>query len=339
MSGPLAGAIGEGMSDTLSIYINRNDVVGEYSYNSAIGIRRYPYTNYPLTYGNVTGSSVHSDGEIYAATMWKLLELWEAAGYTQDELFDYIVDGMNYTPSRPAYEHMRDGILAASPTQEQDCVIWRAFAQFGIGEGAQGRESCRIFTCSVSITQSFVVPSACSSTTNTAPTVSITAPANNASFVQDSEVTFTGTASDTQDGPLSASIAWASSLGGSIGTGASVPTSSLALGTHTISASVTDSGGLSATATISITITAPPSGGITLSARGYKQGVQRVDLTWSGATTADVDVYRDNLKIVTTENDGAYTDNNINKKGGGSYVYRVCNTDTSTCSNSVTVTF
>jgi extracellular elastinolytic metalloproteinase len=341
MSGPLAGAIGEGMSDTLSIYINRNDVVGEYSYNSAIGIRRYPYTNYPLTYGNVTGSSVHSDGEIYAAAMWKLLELWEAAGYTQDRLFDYIVDGMNYTPSRPAYEHMRDGILAASPTQEKDCVIWRAFAQFGIGEGAQGRESCRIFTCSVSISESFVVPSACSSAPNTPPTVSITAPANNASFVQDSEVTFTGTASDTQDDDLtlSASIAWTSSLNGSIGTGASVSTSSLAQGTHTITASVTDSGGLSATATISITITGPPlPGGITLSARGYKvQGNQRVDLTWSGATSNTVDVYRDTLKIVT-ENDGAHTDN-INKKGGGSYVYRVCNAGTTTCSDNVTVTF
>ena len=91
MSGPLSGAIGEGMSDVLAIYTNRNDVVGEYSYNNAGGIRRYPYTNYPLTYGDVTGSSVHNDGEIYAATMWKLLELWEDAGLTQDELFDYVV--------------------------------------------------------------------------------------------------------------------------------------------------------------------------------------------------------------------------------------------------------
>jgi len=46
MSGPLSGAIGEGMSDVLALYINRNDVMGEYSYNAPGGIRRFPYTNY-----------------------------------------------------------------------------------------------------------------------------------------------------------------------------------------------------------------------------------------------------------------------------------------------------
>ena len=86
MSGPLAGAIGEGMSDMLAIYINSDDrrrrVLAE---QLVAGIRRLPYTNYPNTYGDVTGSSVHSDGEIYAATMWRLLQLWEglrpAAGH------------------------------------------------------------------------------------------------------------------------------------------------------------------------------------------------------------------------------------------------------------------
>ena len=65
-------------------------------------------------------------------------------------------------------------------------------------------------------------------------------------------------------------------------------------------------------------------GGITLSAVGYKvKGVQHADLTWSGATTANVDVYRDGVLIVTTPNDGFETDN-IGNKGGGTYVYEVC---------------
>ena len=163
MSGPLAGAIGEGMSDVLALYINRNDVVGEYSYNAAGGIRRFPYTNYPNTYSDVAGSSVHADGEIYAATMWRLLALWEAAGYTQDQLFDYVVDGMNYTPARPAYEDMRDGILAAVPTQTQDCIVWNAFSQFGIGVGADGRVTCifGIFCLAPQITESFAKPATC----------------------------------------------------------------------------------------------------------------------------------------------------------------------------------
>ena len=31
----------------------------------------------------------------------------------RDELFGYIVGGMNYTPATPTFEDMRDGILAA----------------------------------------------------------------------------------------------------------------------------------------------------------------------------------------------------------------------------------
>ena len=163
MSGKLAGAIGEGMSDVLAIYINRNDRVGEYVNNNAVGIRRFPYTGYPNTYSDVTGSSVHADGEIYAATIWRLLGLWEAAGYTQDQLLDYVVDGMNYTPAKPAYEDMRDGILAAVPTAAQDCLVWSAFSQFGIGVGADGRENCifGIFCTSVTITESFAKPATC----------------------------------------------------------------------------------------------------------------------------------------------------------------------------------
>jgi extracellular elastinolytic metalloproteinase len=164
MDGPLAGAIGEGMSDALAVYINRNEVVGEYSSTETGGIRRWPYNSYyPLTYGSVTGERVHWDGEIYAATMAYLLELWEAAGYTLDELMNYVVDGMNYTPSRPSYEHMREGILAAVPTQPQDCIVWTAFAKFGIGVGAEGHADCYWWgSCGKpKVVESFAKPATC----------------------------------------------------------------------------------------------------------------------------------------------------------------------------------
>jgi hypothetical protein len=83
----------------------------------------------------------------------------------------------------------------------------------------------------------------------------------------------------------------------------------------------------------------PPASGITLAASGYKvQGLQKVDLTWSGASGSNVDVYRDDVKIDTPLNSGSWTDN-INVRGGGSYVYRVCNAGTDTCSPDVTVSF
>ena len=76
-----------------------------------------------------------------------------------------------------------------------------------------------------------------------------------------------------------------------------------------------------------------------MSASGYKvQGRQRADLSWTGATSSNVDVYRDGSLIVTTSNDGAYTDN-INRKGGGSYTYQICEEASSTCTTTVTVNF
>jgi subtilisin family serine protease len=83
----------------------------------------------------------------------------------------------------------------------------------------------------------------------------------------------------------------------------------------------------------------PPVGVISLTATGYKvKGSQRVDLAWTGATSASVDVYRDGTRIVTTANDGAHTDV-LNQKGGGTFVYRVCEAGTTTCSGNATVTF
>jgi hypothetical protein len=94
-----------------------------------------------------------------------------------------------------------------------------------------------------------------------------------------------------------------------------------------------------ATATATPTSTPTPTPGITLTARGYKvQGRHTVDLTWSGATSNNVDVYRNNAVVATTLNDGFYTDS-PGGRGHATYTYKVCNQGTQTCSNQVTVRF
>ena len=67
---------------------------------------------------------------------------------------------MNFTPATPAFEDMRDGMLQAIPdaNTEEECLVWRAFAQFGIGEGADGTVSRR---GTVTIKESVAGPSAC----------------------------------------------------------------------------------------------------------------------------------------------------------------------------------
>jgi glucose/arabinose dehydrogenase len=78
--------------------------------------------------------------------------------------------------------------------------------------------------------------------TNDPPLVYITQPLDGSRYVLSESIDFSGSASDTEDGDLTASLAWTSSIDGSIGTGGSFSTSSLSLGLHTITAQTTDSG-------------------------------------------------------------------------------------------------
>src|SRR5438105_2640199 len=98
------------------------------------------------------------------------------------------------------------------------------------------------------------------------------------------------------------------------------------------------------TATPTVTPTATPTptptpGQITLTARGYKvHGLQTVDLSWTGATSSSIDVYRNGLLVATVPNTRLYTDH-PNGRGHATYTYRVCEAGTGNCSNQVTVTF
>ncbi len=173
---------------------------------------------------------------------------------------------------------------------------------------------------------------------NDAPTVTITAPTNGSSFPSGDSINFAGTANDTEDGDITANLSWSSNLDGAIGSGGSFSTSTLSVGTHTITASLTDSGGQGGSDNIVVTVD-PVGANITLSTSGQKvQGRHRITLTWTGATSANIDVYRNGSLLTTTLNDGSYTDN-TGGKGNGSYSHQVCHAGSSTCSNTATTNF
>ena len=90
---------------------------------------------------------------------------------------------------------------------------------------------------------------------NEAPVVSINSPDDG--YVSEDEtnaISFVGVANDPEDGGLTASIEWASSLDGNIGDGGGNISTDLRVGIHTITASVTDSGGKTGSDSITITV-------------------------------------------------------------------------------------
>ena len=148
---------------------------------------------------------------------------------------------------------------------------------------------------------------------------------------------FDGTGSADGDGTIQ-SYAWAFGDGGN-GGGATTSHTYAAGGTYTVTLTVTDDDGAPDSDSQNVSVTDPAGGGFTLSTTGYKvRGLQKADLSWSGATTTNVDIYRNGALLTTTANDGFFTDN-IDQRGGGSYQYQVCEAGSTTCSNTSAVAF
>lgn len=125
---------------------------------------------------------------------------------------------------------------------------------------------------------------------------------------------------------------------GSDGWSVSWDTTVFSDGGHTITASATDTIGQTVSDSVSVTVDNNNGGAtIDLSVLAYKvRGSLYADLTWSGATSDNVDIYRDGVLITTTTNDGFETDA-TGQKGGGNATYQVCEEGTTTCSNEVAV--
>jgi len=121
---------------------------------------------------------------------------------------------------------------------------------------------------------------------------------------------------------------------GSSGTGATISKVYSTGGTRVVTLTVTDDAGATATQSRTVTVTAPSTAGIVLSAVASKtRGSTTVALTWTGAT-ASADVYRNEVRIATVART-SYAD--ALGKGSGTVRYRLCNAGTNSCSTEVSV--
>ncbi|MBF0226139.1 MAG: hypothetical protein HQK76_11850, partial [Desulfobacterales bacterium] len=104
--------------------------------------------------------------------------------------------------------------------------------------------------------QSYSIKVTITQKSNSAPSVTINSPSNNSSFTQGTSISFSGSATDPEDGTLSgSSLVWTSSRDGQLATGTSFSKNSLTVGTHTVTLTATDSSGGKNTASITVVIT------------------------------------------------------------------------------------
>lgn len=88
---------------------------------------------------------------------------------------------------------------------------------------------------------------------NNSPSISITSPADGETFDSNTRITLHGLATDTEDGTLSSNIAWTSDIDGDLGVGSPL-VRGLTVGSHVVTASIEDSGGIRTTDSVSITV-------------------------------------------------------------------------------------
>jgi PKD repeat protein len=173
------------------------------------------------------------------------------------------------------------------------------------------------------------VTSTTGTTVNTPPQASFT------NSCSDLDCSFTDTSTDT-DGTL---VAWHWSFGeGSSATGQSISHTYPEAGTYTVTLTVTDENGATDSTAQSLAVASSSAGNITLAALGYKvKGLLKASLSWEGAASSNMDIYRNGIKIATSAQGGSYTDH-INERGKQTYTYQVCGEGAGICSNEVTVT-
>jgi hypothetical protein len=179
--------MGEGWSDWMTLFLHADladtattlRAVGNYaSFDDPVtgrGIRRFPYTTdntvNPLTYGDIGGEAVpHGVGAVWANMLWEMYwNLVDVYGYDPDLFhgtggnnvaFQLSIDGMKLQPCSPGFVTGRDAILAAdraSNDGDNECAIWRAFAERGVGTGA----SQGLSTVVGDEVENFDLPAAC----------------------------------------------------------------------------------------------------------------------------------------------------------------------------------
>jgi subtilisin family serine protease len=146
-------------------------------------------------------------------------------------------------------------------------------------------------------------------------------------------VSFTDTSTDS-DGTITG---WYWNFGDGQGSNTQHPVHVFSVdGTYVVSLTVTDNDGDtgSTSRNISVSDEETPPGDFVLTANGYKvKGRIIIDLSWSGATSATVDIYRNGDVIAPGITDSGAHSDHTDQRGGGTFTHKICEAGTEICSN------
>jgi|GEM_PF-5180249 len=187
------------------------------------------------------------------------------------------------------------------------------------------------------------------------PVVTIESPADNSEYSLGSHISFSASATDMEDDDqqVTNAIVWRSNIDNTIGSGPSLETNSLSVGTHTITAETTDSAGNTGSDVCTVIVTDPsapvlivssitPSpislaalkaiATMTITGTGFETGAQVSLANGSGPVPAVSNVWVDNSSIIRVDitagnggpNKRRYWDVIVTNPGGGSATCSGC---------------
>jgi hypothetical protein len=182
----------------------------------------------------------------------------------------------------------RDGLLGTGPS------ITRSDLSVGI----------HVLTASAADSHGIGASAEITLVVNAPPRVDIVAPPDGTSVTERDAVTLIGTAVDVEDGDLSASIQWVSSLDGAIGTGASITRSDLSIGTHTITASAADGVGIGDSDQIVLTVNPNVAPTVTITSPPDGTSLPRASATFTGTALDPEDGDISDRLVWSTSKDG-----------------------------------
>ena len=212
---------------------------------------------------------------------------------------------------------------------------------FGDGASAAVRNPSHTYGAEGTYTVGLTVTDDDGADASVSKQVSVSVPGQNADPVADFTSSCSGLACDFTDRSTDSdgSVAlWSWSFGDGAGSTARNPSRTYAAGgTYTVTLTVTDDDGGTHqhSAAVTVTATAPT---ISLTASGYTNDTKHLlRYNWTGAADAKVDLYRNDVRSVTTANDGHQL-TGFEFQGTATYRMKVCEAGKTVCSAEKTVT-